>query len=80
VSGLSEDDDVKGGCGRRLVGRLLSLMLSMVLTDINKATVVLKSLHGTAFWLLWLVLLGYLWALATHFTGTSKGSVDLTYK
>lgn len=79
MSGLSGDDDVKGS-GRCLVGGSLSTMLSMLLTNINKATVVLKSLHGTSFWLLWLVLLGYLWALATHFTGTSKGSMDLTYK
>lgn len=47
-------------------------------TNVHKAAVVLDALHGAARRLLLLVLLGHLWCLAAHLTGTSQGTVNLT--
>lgn len=41
-------------------------------TNVHKAAVVLDALHGTAFRLLLLLLLGDLGGLAPHLTGTGK--------
>lgn len=49
-------------------------------TGSDESAVVLHPFVGTSSWLLLLVLFSNLWCLASHLTGTSQGSMNLTWK
>lgn len=62
-----------------LLGGVWSSLLSKANNGSDESTVVLHPFVGTSSWLLLLVLFSNLWCLASHLTGTSQGSMNLTH-